>query len=72
MTHRIIKPLVLFALFLSTIFFIYEINFISRDSNILGGNLFLTHTIFDKRKNSTITFDFIHCYKIFTENMNLI
>ena len=46
MTHRIIKPLVLFALFLSTIFFIYEINFISRDSNILGGNLFLTQLQF--------------------------
>ena len=46
MTHRIIKPLVLFALFLSTIFFIYEINFISRDSNILGGNLFLTQIPF--------------------------
>ena len=46
MTHRIIKSLVLLALFLSTIFFIYEINFISRDSNILGGNLFLTQLQF--------------------------
>ena len=46
MTHRIIKPFVLFALFLGIIFFIYEINFISRDSNILGGNLFLTQLPF--------------------------
>ena len=46
MTQRIISSFILLTIFLSTIFFIYEINFISRDSNILGSNLFLTQLPF--------------------------
>jgi len=41
MIKKLIPPFILLFLLSSIIFFMYEINYISRDYNILGGSLFL-------------------------------
>ncbi len=46
MTQKIISSFIILTFFLSIIFFVYEINIISKDANILGSNLFLTQLSF--------------------------